>query len=179
MIHTHFAFLAIERVAHVITDHLFTDVVDGVTARLRRGVRVTLLHSFLHPVTGVTTAQGTRYSGNFFAATAADLITQQATRHRTNHTADDLVLILDRRTARDSHVFTHLTRGFNLLRDRLNSQHLSRLRAFNQAVSGKSATGSDTDSPQHRTYQQRLVHVNLQTITSRNIPTSITPSLGA
>ncbi|RWW59771.1 hypothetical protein BHE74_00033278, partial [Ensete ventricosum] len=166
-IHTHAAFLAVQAVTHVITDHLVADVIDGVTACLRSGIGIAVLHTFLNLITRVTTTDRTRYSGELLAITATDLVAQQATGQCTDHGADDLMLILHRLLPGYGDVLADLARGFDLGFNRLHRQHLRILRAaFNQAVGGNSAPGSHTDSTQYRTNQQRLVHVNLLTITS-------------
>src|SRR5450830_289588 len=62
-IHAHRTFLAIQGVTHVIADDLVADVVDGVTAGLRGGVGIAVLHAFLNLVTGVAATDRTGYGG--------------------------------------------------------------------------------------------------------------------
>ena len=77
------------------------------------------------------------------------------------------MLVLHRTLPGHGDVLADLTRGFDLGFHRLYRQYLRILRAaFYQAVGGNSASGSHTDSTQYRTNQQRLVHMNLLTITS-------------
>src|SRR5450830_1561874 len=171
-IHPDLAFLATQLITHVVADHLVADIIDRVAAFLGRGVGVTLLHALLHLVAGVTAADRTDHGGQGLAATAADQATEQTTADRTQRGTGQSMLILDRLLPGHRDVFTDLARGLDLGLDRLYRQYLRILRAaFYQAIGGNSTPGSNTDSTQYRTYQQRLVHVNLLTITSGSMPT--------
>src|SRR5690349_7698599 len=161
-IHAHLTFLAIQRIPHVVTYNLVTDVVNRVTAGLGGGVGITLLHAFLHLVAGITTTDSARDRGDLLAGAATNLVTQQTTRQCTDHRTGDLMLIFHRRLPGDRYILAHFTWSLDLCLDRLNGEYLCVLwAAFNQAVGGHSTPGSYTDSTQYSTNQHRLVHMNL------------------
>src|SRR5450830_120975 len=170
-IHPDLAFLAVQLITHVVADNLVADIIDRVATLLGRGVGVTLLHALLHLVTRVTAADRAHHGGQGLAATAADQATEQTTTDRTQRRTGQSMLILHRLLPGDRDIFTDLARGLDLSLDRLYRQYLRILRAaFYQAIGGNSTPGSHTDSTQYRTHQQRLVHVNLLTITSGSMP---------
>ncbi|MNH21115.1 hypothetical protein D3C79_809120 [compost metagenome] len=121
---------------------------------MRGGVGVTLLHAFLHLVTGITTTDRTSHRGNFLTGTATNLVAQQTTRYCTEYRTGNLMLVLHWSLTCNSHVFAHFARGFDGLLDRLHRQHFCVLRpSLDQIVGGHSTPGGNTDCTQNRTHQ--------------------------